>query len=68
MVCSCMYSVLPASLILFTIINYDSLTHLRRVDSCTTALWTHLFPIAGRPVSFYYYYVLLKVLLLMQTV
>ena len=29
-------------------------THLRRVDSSTTTLWTGLFPTAGCLVSFYY--------------
>ena len=31
----------------------DLLTHLRRVDSSTTILWTGLFPTAGYLVSFY---------------
>ena len=31
-------------------------THLRRVDSSTTALWTRLFPTAGCMVILYFYY------------
>ena len=45
-----------------------SLTHLCRVDSSTTTLWTCLFPLLGCLVSFYYHYVLEKFLYLMQTV
>ena len=34
------------------------LTHLHRLDSSTTTLWTDLFPIAGCLISFYHYYIL----------
>ena len=34
-------------------VSLNRLTHLRRVDSSTTTLWTGLFPIAGCMVSFY---------------
>ena len=34
---------------------FPSLTHLHRVDSSTTTLWTYLFQIAGCLVSFCYY-------------
>ena len=34
----------------------DSLTHLCRMDSSTTTVWTGLYPIAGCLVGNYYYY------------
>ena len=37
---------------------YQHLTHLCRVDSSTTTLWTDLFQIAGCLISFYCYYVI----------
>ena len=43
-------------------------THLCRVDSSTTALWTGLFPMAGCLVNIHFYHILQKFLYLMQTV